>query len=182
MMKQTTKSQANKLLNYLLAKDQNKPHLMKEAFTASATLKMEVKTENISFPSTAVGLEEITDVLIKKFSATYENIYTFCLSDSVASNDDNLSCNWLVAMSDKANGNVRVGCGEYHWHFDNEANGLADALIITIEQMLVLTPESADQVLGWVSKLPYPWCESATMFQTMPPLDALTPIKEQMTS
>lgn len=118
----------------------------------------------------------------KKFSATYENIYTFCLSDSVASNDDSLSCNWLVAMSDKASGNVRVGCGQYHWHFDNEANGLADALIITIEQMLVLTPESADQVLGWVSKLPYPWCESATMFQTMPPLDALTPIKEQMIS
>jgi hypothetical protein len=55
-------------------------------------------------------------------------------------------------------------------------------LIITIEQMLVLTPESADQVLGWVSKLPYPWCESAAMFQTMPQLDVLTPIKEQMTS
>ena len=65
---------------YILAKDSNRPQLMKDAFAGDCELEMAVKTDAISFPSSAKGLEEITRVLVTNFGDQYENVRTFCLS------------------------------------------------------------------------------------------------------
>lgn len=180
MVNMLDKSHENIVRCYIRAKDENRPYLMEKVFTNSATLEMVLKTENISFPSNAVGLDVITDVLVRKFSQTYENVYTYCLFDSSKINKDELSCGWLVGMNEKEGGNVRVGCGRYNWHFDNEINTLADHLIITIEQMVVLAPEFSGQIMDWLNKLPYPWCDSVSMLQTMPDLESLNSVREQI--
>ncbi len=164
--------------NYIFAKDNNKPYLMKKAFTESANLEMVVKTENISFPSNAIGLDAITDILVRKFNQNYENVYTFCISDSIKEDKDELFCNWLVGMTEKEGGSIRVGCGGYNWHFDNSTTILADRLIITIEQMVVLEASFSAEIIDWVSKLPYPWCASAAMFKDMPNIEPLNSIQK----
>ncbi|MDH8318903.1 hypothetical protein QIG98_27885, partial [Klebsiella pneumoniae] len=63
-----------------LAKDGNRPFLMQRAFDANAELEMVVKTDAISFPSTARGVKAIADVLVHRFGIDYENVYTVCLS------------------------------------------------------------------------------------------------------
>ncbi|NTV56490.1 MAG: hypothetical protein HGA74_04315, partial [Deltaproteobacteria bacterium] len=55
------KSPAESIFAYLRAKDQNRPHLMRWAFTDTATLNMIVKTEAISFPPLSNGIESITE-------------------------------------------------------------------------------------------------------------------------
>lgn len=180
MVKISVKEYENIVCKYICAKDQNRPHLMKEVFTSLASLEIEVKTKNISFPSNAVGLDEITDILIRNFSHTYENVYTICLADSLISDKNELSCHWLVSMTEKDGGNVRVGCGRYNWHFDDKREVLADHLTITIEQMVELTPELTSQILDWVSKLPYPWCDSEIILQTMPSIESLRPVRAQL--
>lgn len=80
---------------YILAKDGNRPHLMSRAFSSDAELVMDVKTDEISFPTTVEGLAGITATLVSEFAQRYENIYTFC----TAAPTDNLvefRCHWLV--------------------------------------------------------------------------------------
>ena len=104
--------------HYIRAKDENRPELMERAFTGSATLSMELQTQNIDFPSLTDGREAITEVLVRDFSRNYENVHTFCLEDSVKVEGDRLSCDWLVVMSTKNGGDIRVGCGSYRWQFN----------------------------------------------------------------
>ncbi|MDE8604748.1 hypothetical protein M3I01_017955 [Marinomonas sp. RSW2] len=173
-------TQKRQICQYIYAKDGNRPHLLKEAFTDSASLKMILKTENIAFPSNTLGLNEISEVLVRKFGQTYENVYTFCVSDSLTSDKNALSCDWLVCMTEKDGGAVRVGNGSYDWVFNDEPVPLADHLTITIEQMVLLSPDYASQILDWVGVLPYPWCDVASLFQSMPPLAPLSPIRDRM--
>ena len=44
---------------YILAKDGNRPFLMRRAFAEDAALEMVVKTDAISFPSSAKGVSAI---------------------------------------------------------------------------------------------------------------------------
>ena len=74
-----------------------------------------------------------------------------------------------------------VGLGSYNWSFDHQQKILADHLIITIEQMILLSPDCYDQIFPWVTKLPYPMCGAVEMFQTMPGLALLHSISDQMT-
>jgi hypothetical protein len=71
------------------------------------------------------------------------------------------SCAWLVAMTDKAGGNVRVGCGRYDWRFE-AGTGLAEQLAISVEMMQILPPAALEPVMRWAASLPYPWCATAT--------------------
>ena len=168
--------------NYIRAKDDNKLHLMKSVFTDSATLEMRVKTDNISFPADTVGLEAITNVLVRNFNQTYENVYTFCLEDSFNNQHDATSCIWLVCMTERDSGNVRVGAGKYDWRFEDAENPLANILatnlVITIEQMLVLEPIHSEQIMEWARDLPYPFCDSERMFASMPDLEPLELIRK----
>ncbi|MHC2619555.1 hypothetical protein ACVIW2_001587 [Bradyrhizobium huanghuaihaiense] len=71
---------ADAISTYILAKDGNRPQMMTRAFADDCELEMIVKTDAISFPSAAKGLEQVTQVLVTGFGEQYENVRTFCLS------------------------------------------------------------------------------------------------------
>ena len=110
------------IATYIRAKDSNRPHLMSAAFAPDASLEMVVNAGTISFPPHAAGLDAITDVLVSRFGQTFENVYTFCLCSPPYSHPSTFSCAWLVGMSPKEGGAVRVGCGRPEL---NELQGLA---------------------------------------------------------
>ena len=161
---------------YIRAKDENRPHLMKYAFALDATLDMTVKSDAIAFPTHTQGLSAISDVLVRRFGQTYDNVYTFCLADSRP--DDRVeiyACDWLVGMTDKAGAGVRVGCGSYRWQFSPSLNGpLVQRLEIVIEAMKILPPEHSERAIDeWLGTLPYPWCSRAQALAQAPQLPDL---------
>ena len=127
---------------YFRTNDENRPHLLAQVFSEAARLETIVKTGGIAFPPVVTGLAAITESLVRNFGRTYENVYSFYLArPQPGAHPDTFSCDWLVAMSAKDDGRVRVGCGHYDWHFPSDAPRLADHLMITIEAMPVLAPE-----------------------------------------
>ncbi len=162
---------------YIRAKDENRPYLMARAFAEDATLEMVVRTETISFPPISQGLESITDVLVRRFAQSYENVHTFCLAAPPRTAESGFSCDWLVGMSEKDSRMVRVACGRYDWQFRSEVPRLATRLAITIEQMQLLAPDTLAPVMSWLSRLPYPWCSSQTALASAPTLDELKPVR-----
>lgn len=177
-MAATSRRTAEEVLRtYFHAKDENRPHLMPEAFSETAALETIVKTDAISFPPISRGLATITDVLVRKFAQQYENVYSFYL-DRPPSHvpSSGFSCGWLVGMSEKATGKVRVGCGRYDWQFQATGAGLADRLAITIEAMQVLSADRLDPVLLWLTGLPYPWCSARAILNGAPDIPDLDPI------
>ncbi len=158
---------------YFRAKDENRPHLMRDAFSADAVLEMTVKTETISFPSNATGLADISALLVSQFNQKYENIYSFCLDRPQPDAGINrFSCDWLVGMTEKDTGNVRLGCGRYDWSWSGDP-GLADRLAITIETMQVMAPDCLASVYDWLLALPYPWCTPEAVARDVPRNDAV---------
>ena len=162
---------------YIFAKDGNRPFLMRRAFTVSAELEMVVKTDAISFPGSASGLPAIEDILGRRFANDMENVHTFCLSRPTAANRRHFPCHWLVGMSAKNNGPIRVGCGRYDWYFTADEQCLAERLIITIDVMHIFQETEIDAVMGWVSGLPYPWCTPNEAIAIMPRVEGLEPIE-----
>ena len=163
---------------YISAKDGNRPWLMRRAFAEDARLEMVVNTDAISFPSTATGVEAITDVLVRQFSTDHENVYTFCLSSPPEGHSEHFICDWLVGMSRRDNGDIRVGCGRYDWTFSDANGRLVSNLKITIEDMEVLASESLRPVMSWLSALPYPWCAADLAARNIPCLDDLRSISD----
>ena len=165
---------------YLQAKDNNKPHWMPLTFDEQATLTMHVKTSAIEFPSQTIGCDAITQLLVKDFSQQYENVYTFCLSDTVKRDENILSCLWLVGMTDKKNREIKVGCGRYEWHFSASENTKVRKLVIDLEQMEILPHLYTDDIFHWLSSLPYPWCNSEILLRSMPSLSEIYFIRESI--
>jgi len=161
---------------YIQAKDGNRPCLMRHAFVEDAVLEMVVKTDAITFPASASGLDAITDVLIRRFVQDYENVYTFCLTPPPHARVDRFSCGWLVGMSSRVGGVVRVGCGHYEWQFRAAADGLVERLRITIERMHIFPPDCLGAIMGWLDDLPYPWCSATEAAKNMPALPELARI------
>jgi hypothetical protein len=161
---------------YIRAKDENRPYLMAKAFAEAATLEMVVKTDAISFPPVSNGLETITEVLVRRFAQTYENVRTFCLTPPPRIDDDGFSCHWLVGMSEKEGRRVRVGCGRYDWKFRAQGPRLVERLTITIDLMQSLAPNRLSSIMDWLSGLPYPWCSAQQALVGAPSLDELEPI------
>lgn len=160
---------------YILGKDGNRPDLLRRAFTNDATVEMVVNTDAISFPSTLEGLPAIGKVLSSEFNRQYENIYTFCMGEPPAAGSVEHSCKWLVGMSVKDTGEVRVGCGEYHWQFDSHS-GRVQHLTICIEHMQVAGAGDLLPVMDWVQGLGYPWCPAQQAVASAPPLESLTAV------
>jgi hypothetical protein len=161
---------------YILAKDGNRPFLIRDAFSEDIALEMVVKTDAISFPSTASGLTSVSDILVRRFGVDYENIYTFCLSQPSDADRSRFQCHWLVGMSARATDQVlRVGCGRYDWHFNNE--GKVVKLLITIEVMNVLPSTELESVMHWLSSLPYPWCSPDQALKSFPANRGLSEIE-----
>ena len=165
---------ADAISTYILAKDGNRPQLMTRAFADDCELEMIVKTDAISFPSAARGLEQVTQVLVTGFGEQYENVRTFCLSRPGSDYLPHVRCDWLVGMSARQGGAVRVGGGHYDWHFGS-GDGRVTKLVIEIETMSVLPAASAGLIMRWLSALPYPWCSGVQAGETVPDIDALRP-------
>ncbi|WP_420997469.1 hypothetical protein ACKI2N_020360 [Cupriavidus sp. 30B13] len=164
---------------YIRAKDENRPHRMAHAFAPGAVLEMTVKSEAIAFPARSEGLAAITEVLVRRFGQTYDNVYTLCLAGAPPAADaDAYRCDWLVGMTDKASGGVRAGCGSYAWTFGGAAGERrVQALEIVIEAMEVLPADAALPVIdGWLARLPYPWCTAAQASAAAPALAGLEPV------
>jgi hypothetical protein len=123
MNRSTAINATDAISTYISAKDGNRPQLMKHAFAEDCELEMAVRTDAISFPSSAKGLEQITQVLVTNFSDQYENIRTFCLSRPNSDYLPHFLCDWLVGMSARQDGAVRVGCGHYDWYFGSDGDG-----------------------------------------------------------
>jgi len=161
---------------YIRAKDENRPYLMKRAFADSATLEMIAKPGTISFPPVANGIDAITDILVRQFAQSYENVHTFCLASPPQDDDKTFSCRWLVGMSEKATRQIRVGCGRYDWVFQMTRPRLAERLTVTIDLMQTLPPADLELVMDWLSCLPYPWCSSRSAVETAPTVENLEPV------
>ncbi|HSV45585.1 MAG TPA: hypothetical protein VLJ58_07325 [Ramlibacter sp.] len=170
---------ARSIAAYLRAKDLSRPHLLDQAFTEQACLRMEVRTATIAFPPLTQGREAIGEVLVRRFNETYENIYSVCLGEPPVAGAAAHRCNWLVVMSEKSSREPRVGCGRYDWAFE-PGSGLVSELGITIVCMLQLPPTTLGPLMAWASALPAPWCDSARALRQVPPLAALQPWREAM--
>lgn len=165
------------LRTYFRAKDENRPHLMSEAFSETATLETVVRTDAISFPPVSRGLAPITDVLVRRFAQSYENVYSFYLEQPPPQVPaTGISCDWLVGMSEKESGRARVGCGRYEWQFQHAPPHLAERLVITIEAMQVLPADQLEAVLRWLTGLPYPWCPAHRVLDAAPAIPGLDPV------
>jgi len=161
---------------YIQAKDENRPELMTGAFATDAILEMVVNTDAIAFPPFTQGVSSITDVLVTRFNEKVESVRTFCLAPQPKAEVAALSCAWLVGMSEKGSGTVRVGCGRYDWTFQAQKPHLAKHLKIAIEVMEILPAQHWVAVMEWLSKLPYPWCDSRVAARYAPNLKGLEPI------
>jgi hypothetical protein len=162
------------LHTYFRAKDGNRPHLMSSAFSESATLEMRVKTGAIAFPPFSEGLDAITDLLVRRFREKFENVHSLYL-DKPSPYAETFSCDWLVGMSEKASGEVYVGCGGYDWTFVKERKLRVAHLCIAIETMQVLPPARLDVIMAWLSALPYPWCAARQAAAAAPPISGIGP-------
>ncbi len=167
------------LQDYIRAKDGNRPHLIPQVFAANACLEMRVKTDSITFPAVSQGAATIADVLVRRFNQTYENIYTFYLdrpSAEATTPPAVFACDWLVGMSEKASGNVRVGCGRYDWVFQPEAPHRVERLAITIESMQTLPPARLPPILDWMLALDYPWTSADAVRTFAPAFKEIEPV------
>ena len=167
---------ADMVAAYIHAKDCNRPWLMRQTFLADARLEMVNRSEAISFPSNADGVDAISEILVEQFNRDNQNVYTVCLAAAPDGAGDSFSCNWLVAMSRRDTGEVRVGCGQYDWQFAPDRGLLVSSLRITIDVMEVLASRHSEPVLSWVSALPYPWCPIGKAEKGVPGLEELKPI------
>ncbi len=164
------------IATYIEAKDHNRPELMADAFLDDCELEMAVKTTAIAFPSAAAGLEQVTRVLVRDFSAQYDNVRTFCLSRPPSDHPTRFRCGWLVGMTARQDGALRVGCGNYDWHF-RPADGRVERLSIEIALMSVLPAEDAGRILPWLAAISYPWCTGPDAAKDMPSIEALAAIR-----
>jgi hypothetical protein len=158
------------LRDYFRAKDENRPHLLDRVFSSDAQVEICNRSDQISFPAITAGLEEIADVLVRRFNQKYENIYSFYLNRP-GPDDETFSCDWLVGMTEKESRCVRVGCGTYAWTFQRSPARLAARLVITIEAMLLLDASRASNVFGCLTELEYPWTSAAKVLQVLPPAE-----------
>ena len=150
---------------------------MKSAFADAARLDVDSRSEAMTFQPVTHGLDAITKALVSDFGKSFENVYTFCLCDEPKGEARGFKCSWLVGMSEKATGRVRVGCGDYDWSFGGEQR-LVDRLSILIRTMNVLPGDHLRSVMVWLSTLPYPWCPASAALKEMPQLTELAEIRQ----
>lgn len=144
------------IARYIEAKDQNRPHLMSLAFEDNAILTMQVESSEIEFPAQVNGRQAISQTLVRDFAGRFENIYTYCLTQPDDETANGCQLNWLVVMTERASGNIKLGYGRYDWLF-NSQSGLCSKLHIHIEHMQVVSAPVADKIYQRISDYPTPW-------------------------
>jgi hypothetical protein len=166
---------AEAIERYILAKDRNHPHLARGVFASDAVLDMDVRSGSISFPPRVEGDSAILEVLVARFAQAFENVHTFCIAARPSGDPRAFSCPWVVGMSEKSSGGVRIGSGRYDWRFA-AGTPAVERLRITIERMELLAPEALDPVMAWLGALPYPWCPAGTLRRGAPELPAVASV------
>ena len=165
------------LRGYFHAKDENRPHLLEDVFTPGVELIIHNQSANIAFPAFTQGRSAVAEVLVRSFALSNENVYSFYLARPLLGVRE-FTCPWLVGMSERSSGHVRVGCGTYEWAFEPHAPHMASRLVVTIEAMQVLPiPESAG-VFAWLRALNYPWASPEAALQGIPANELLSPIAQ----
>jgi len=165
---------------YIFAKDGNRPFLVRRAFAEDAELEMVVKTDAISFPSSAKGVSAIEEILVRRFGLDSENVYTFCLSRPSDANRRHFPCHWLVGMSAKSTGQLRIGCGRYDWYFGANKECHVERLVVAIDVMVILPAVELAVSMNWLSSLPYPWCAPDQALKDMPANEGLAGISDYL--
>ena len=175
---ETLAAQAEAVEGYIRGKDENRPFLALKAFDEHASLSIAVLSEGISLAPSADGREAIVEILVRDFARDYENVRTLCLSAPPGAGDVEFACPWLVGMSSKNDGTVRVGCGHYLWGFASQAPRCVVRFKITIHVMTVLAREHLPVVTAWLFSLPYPWCSPLNAVETAPALRELDAVRK----
>ena len=163
------------LRGYFHAKDENRPHLLEDVFASNAELVIHNQSANIAFPAFTQGRSAIAEVLVRSFTLSNENVYSFYLGRPPLAVRE-FTCPWLVGMSERSSGNIRVGCGTYEWSFEQHAPNMAIRLVVTIEAMQVLPIAECAQVFEWLRTLNYPWSSPEGALQDIPANELLSPI------
>ncbi len=166
------------LRTYFRAKDENRPHLVADVFASDARLEVNDRSGQVGFPGATDGLDGIADVLVRRFNQTYEDIHSYYL-DRPQSAVEAFTCDWLVGMTEKASRSVRVGCGQYGWTFAGHPDLRVTRLVITIEQMVVLAPAYATDVMRSLRLLDYPWTSADRVTRALC-LDELKSLKSYL--
>ncbi len=163
------------LRGYFHAKDENRPHLLDNVFTSDVELIIHNQSTTIAFPAVTRGRSAVADVLVRSFALSNENVYSFYLARPRFGIRE-FTCPWLVGMSERSSGQVRVGCGTYAWAFEPGAPNMASRLVIDIEAMQVLPLTEAQGVFAWLRGLNYPWSSPEAALQSLPAHEFLSPI------
>ena len=165
------------LRGYFHAKDENRPHLLEDVFASDAELVIHNRSANIAFPARAQGRSAIAEVLVRSFALSNENVYSFYLGRPALGVRE-FTCPWLVGMSERSSGHVRVGCGTYEWTFEPHAPNMASRLVVSIEAMQVLPITESAGVFTWLRALNYPWSSAERALQSIPGNELLSPIAQ----
>ena len=161
---------------YARGKDDNRADLAALAFADDARLTVRNATTTVEFPAVTEGRDAIVDVLVTQFGRNHANVRTFYLARP-APDATAFSCDWLVGMTGRDDGNVRVGAGRYDWTFRPTPQWRASALAITIDAMEVLSPALAPAILRWTTRsLTYPWSSAVEISDTAPAIEQLAPV------
>lgn len=155
--------------HYIQAKDTNRPVYMTQAFAPDARLEMKVDTDAISFPPLTKGRDEISQLLVRNFGQSYDNVFTWCVEDSLRQQENSWVCQWLVCMTEKSSGDIRVGCGLYHWQFEGKEDQCrVQQLTIEIDEMKVLPPAHREEIEQWIIQPGWPWATRTELLAQMP--------------
>jgi len=165
------------LRGYFHAKDENRPHLLAEVFALDAELVIRNRSANIAFPAVTRGRSAIAEVLVRTFALSYENVYSFYLRRPPPGVRE-FTCPWLVGMSERSSGEIRVGCGTYEWAFEPDAPQMARRLVITVEAMQILPVTESGRVFAWLRALNYPWSSPEAALHGIPANEVLSPIAQ----
>lgn len=161
------------LRDYVRAKDEHRPHLMQEVFHHDAVVETTASTTaRRSLPPRVEGLEAITKALVSDFASAYENAYTFYLGSPAGRMQGmGFECDWLAVMTARADGKVRVACGQYGWRFGARpftTRALATHLRIEIVAATERPPEDWGAVQAWIAQLSYPWSRTSAVLGHWP--------------
>jgi hypothetical protein len=164
---------------YFRAKDGNRPRLAELAFCRDATLEVVNRSDAIAFPAVTRGAAAIAQILVREFGRTYDDVHSFYLGRP-APDAEAFTCQWLVGMTAKDGGAVRVGCGRYDWTLRATPAWCATRLAITIEAMQVLPASAAPRIYGWLDELAHPWTTARAAVASAPPVHGLDPVLDHL--
>lgn len=156
------------LESYIKGKDDDEFRILETIYAENAELEFEIKSDDISFPTTSIGNHEIARILSRDFNEKYDKVKTYYLSKPASDQYTIHQQTWLVVMRDKADRATRVGTGNYNWNLIATETGLQiQKHKITIDSMLQLRDENSKELERIQSNLGYPWAEPKTVIESL---------------